>query len=405
MKKCFKYRLYPDKNQGIKLERCLDQACFLYNQMLDIKQQIYLGDGESLSEFDMDNLIKDFDTPALHSQVKQNISKRISDAFNHFFRRVKNKEEPGFPKFKKRVFYSSITFPQYRNKIKSNKLLISRVGKIEIIYHRKIIGKIKTLTIKKENNEWYAIFSCEDCPVENPVFEFTSEVEGLDVGIKNFLVNSNGQEILNPKWLKKSEDKLIRLQRRLSRKKKGSKNRRKARIKVAKYHTKISRQREDFHKKLARNLAINIKYIGIETLNIQGMVRNHCLAKSISDCGWGSFFSYLKYYKSIFGGEVIEVGRFEPTSQTCSDCSNEQNISLSQRTFICEKCGMIKDRDFNASLNIQKLTIKKLIETNKLNTEGHSEIYVSGASVRPIVYEQEAVGEEGETKRVEALCQ
>lgn len=404
MKKCFKYRLYPSEIQEIKLEKCLDQACFLYNQMLDIKQQIYLGDGESLSEFDMNNLLKDFNTPALHSQVKQNIPKRISEAFNHFFRRVKNKEEPGFPKFKKRIFYSSITFPQYKSKIKDDKINVSKVGKIEIIEHRPLEGRIKTLTIKKENNEWYAVFSCEDVPIEEQEFEFTSKVEGLDVGIKNFLVSSNGQEISNPKWLRKSEKKLIKLQQRLSRKKKGSKNRRKARIRLNKYHTKVRRQREDFHKKLARNLSMNIKYIGIESLNIQGMVRNHCLAKSITDCGWGSFFSYLRYYKTIFEGEIVEVGMFESTSQTCSDCGHKQNISLDERIFECKECGMIKDRDLNASLNIKKLTIKKLAEKINLNTEGHSGIYVSGAGVRPIVYGQRAVGEEGETIRVEVLC-
>ena len=405
MKKCFKYRLYPNQNQEIKLERCLDQACFLYNQMLDIKQQIYLGEGINLSEFDLNNLLKDFNTPALHSQVKQNIPKRISEAFNSFFRRVKNKEEPGFPKFKKRVFYSSITFPQYKSKIKENKVDISKVGKIELVEHRPLEGKMKTLTIKKENNEWYAVFSCEECPVEKQDFQFTSEVEGLDVGIKNFLVSSDGQEISNPKWLRKSENKLITLQRRLSRKKKGSKNRKKARIKLNKYHTKISRQREDFHKKLARGLAMNVKYIGIESLNIQGMVKNHCLAKSINDCGWGSFFSYLKYYKTIFGGKIIEVGMFEPTSQTCSDCGHKQSMPLENRTFICENCSMVKDRDFNASFNIKKLTIKKLIEKEiNFNTEGHSGIYVSGAGVRPFVFEQRAVGDEGETKRVEVLC-
>lgn len=405
MNKCFKFRIYPNRDQKIKLEKCLDQACFLYNQMLDIKQQIYLGEEYNLSEFDMNNIIRYFNVPNLHSQVKQNIPKRINEAFKHFFRRVKSGETPGFPKFKKRIFYTSITFPQYKQKIKNNKINVSKVGKIEIVEHRKIEGKIKTLTIKKENDEWYAVLSCEECPIEKPLFDFTSEVEGIDVGIKNFLVSSNNQEISNPNYLKKSENKLIKLQRRLSRKKKGSRNRKKAKIKIAKFHIKIRRQREDFHKKLARNLAMNIKYIGIEYLNIQGMVRNHCLAKSISECGWGSFFTYLKYYKTIFGGEIIEIGMFEPTSQTCSDCENKQSIYLSERIFKCEKCGMIKDRDLNASINIKKLTIKKLIEKSKLDTEGHSGIYVSGVSVRPIAFEREAIDKEGETIRVEVLSQ
>jgi len=137
-------------------------------------------------------------------------------------------------------------------------------------------------------------------------------------------------------------------------------------------------------KKLARKLSMEIKYIGVENLNIQGMVRNHCLAKSISDAGWGQFFSYLKYYKTIFDGEIVEVGRFEPTSKTCSSCENEQKMPLKKRLFKCENCGLEIDRDLNASINIKKLAIKKLIEQKiKLNTEGHSEIYACGNKVRP----------------------
>ena len=399
MKKTFKYRIYPNRKQRERLEKALDQACFLYNQMLDIKQQIYLGEGENLSEFDMSNIVKDFDTNMLHSQVKQNIPKRISEAYKHFFRRVKNGEVPGFPKFKKRVFYSSITFPQYKNKIKSNKIAVSRIGNIEIVYHREIEGKIKTLTIKKENDEWYAIFSCVDVPVETTLPKFTSEVEGIDVGIKEFLVCSDNIEIANPKWLRNNEKVIKKHQRRLSRKKKGSKNRKKAKIKLNKYHTNISRQREDFHKKLARGLAMNIKYVGIETLNIKNMVRNHCLAKSISDAGWGEFFSYLKYYKTIFEGDVIEIGQFEATSKTCSDCGHIQDMPLEKRIFECENCEMIKDRDLNASINIKKLTIKKLVEKGiKLNTSGQEEIYDCGDNVRlqstfvePVAVVEEAV--------------
>ncbi|MEK6882785.1 MAG: transposase, partial [Nanoarchaeota archaeon] len=251
------------------------------------------------------------------------------------------------------------------------------IGMIKIIKHREIEGTIKTLTIKKENNEWYVIFSCENVPIEEPIAEFQSEAEGLDVGIKKFLVCSDRREFDNPNFLKRSQKKLIRLQRRHSKKKKGSKNRIKSRIRLAKLHTKIKRQREDFHKKLARRLAMEIKIIGIEKLNIQEMTKNHHLAKSINDVGWGSFFSCLKYYKTIFGGEMIEVGRFEPTSQTCSNCGHRQEMSLKERVFECEACGMIKDRDFNASFNIKKLCIEKLN-----NTEGHSEFQACGFDVR-----------------------
>lgn len=384
MKKSYKFRLYPIKKQEKNLESALDQSCFLYNQMLDIHQQVYLGEEKTLSNFNMNNIIKDFDTKQLHSQVKQNITKRISDAFKHFFRRVKNGETPGFPKFKKRIFYTSITFPQFRSKIKDNKIKIPRIGNIDIVQHRELEGNIKTLTIKKENDEWYAIFSCDEVSIEKQEIEFKSEVEGIDVGLNKFLVCSNKKEIENPKFLKKSEKKLVRLCRKHSKKKKGSKNKIKSRIKLARQYVKVSRQREDFHKKLARNLAMEIKYIGVENLNIQGMVRNHHLAKSISDAGWGQFFQYLKYYKTIFNGEIIEIGRFEPTSKTCSSCEHKQKMPLDKRIFECEKCGLKIGRDLNASLNIKKQTIKKLIDKGiKSNTDGQSGIYVCGDSIRP----------------------
>jgi putative transposase len=363
MQKSYKFRIYPIRKQEKRLETALDQACFLYNQLLDIHQQIYLGMDETLSEFDMNNLLKDFETKQLHSQVKQNISKRISDAFKHFFRRVRNGENPGFPKFHKRVFYSSISFPQYQQEMYLNRLYVSKIGMIKIKKHREIEGQIKSLTIKKENDEWYAIFSCDNIPIEKVENNFKSEVEGLDVGIKKFLVCSDGREFDNPKFLKRSEKKLARLQRRHSKKKKGSKNRKKSIIKLAKQNTKITRQRDDFHKKLARTLASEIRYIGIEDLNIKGMVRNHCLAKSISDVGWSQFFQYLKYYKTIFDGEIITIGRFEPTSRRCFKCGYKQKMPLDKRIFKCESCGMILDRDLNASLNIKKLMKEKLNNT------------------------------------------
>jgi len=406
MKKSYKFRIYPIRKQEERLEKALDQSCFLYNQLLDIHQQIYLSEERSLSEFDMNYIVTDFKMEHLHSGIKQNISKRLSDSFKHFFRRVKLRETPGFPKFRKRIFYNSFTFPDYRQKIKNNKLSISRIGKVHITQHRELEGKVKTLTIKKENNEWYAIFNCDEVLIEKVKPVFKSEVESLDVGIKSFLVCSNGSEIKNPTFLKKSEKKLKRLNQRHNKKKKGSKNKIKSRIKLANQYMKVRRQREDFHKKLARNLAMEIKYIGVENLNISGMVRNHCLAKSISDAGWGQFISYLKYYKTIFDGEIIQIGRFEPTSKLCSNCNHKQKMPLSKRTFKCKNCGMELDRDYNASINIKNLTIKKLIDEEiKPNTVGQTEFQVCGDYIRPTFgfTQEKAIVEETENYR-EIVC-
>lgn len=362
MKKTYKYRIYPIEKHKCRLESALSQSCFLYNQLLDIHQQIYLGENKTLSQFDMCTLVKEFETKNLHSQVKQNVAKRLSDAFKHFFRRVKSGQTPGYPRFHKRIFYNSITYPQYRQGIVDRKLKLPRIGNVKITQHREIKGDVKTLTIKKENNKWYATFSCDNVPKEKGKSIFKSKVEGIDVGIKKFLVCSNMEEIENPKYLRLSEKRLKRLSRRYSKKQKGSKNKTKSRIILARQHTKVRLQREDFHKKLARDLAMKIKYIGVEDLNIKGMLKNHCLAKSISDAGWGQFFNYLKYYKTIFDGEIIEIGRFEPTSKTCSSCGNKQKMQLSKRTFKCENCGIEIDRDLNASFNIKKLTTDILVD-------------------------------------------
>jgi putative transposase len=378
IQKSFKFRIHPNKKQEKRLEICLDQACFLYNQLLDIHNQIYEGEKRSLTQFDMNKLLIDFETLNLHSQVKQNISKRISDAFNSFFRRVKNKENPGYPKFHKRIFYKSITFPQYRSELYFSRLYVKDIGMIKMIKHREIEGNIKTLIIIKEGFQWFAVFSCNNCLTEDSMKEFKSEVEGLDVGIKKFLSCSDGREFDNHKFLKRSEKKLAKLQKILSKKKKGSKNRLKARIKVNKLHMKIKRQRKDFNMKLARKLSIEIKNIGIEDLNINGMVKNHHLAKNISDCGWYQFFNYLKYYKTFIGGKIIVIGRFEPTSQSCSNCGDRQSINLSIRKFKCKKCNLNIDRDLNASINIKKLSIQKLN-----NTVGNTEIQDYGLNIRP----------------------
>ncbi len=376
MKKSYKFRIYPNRKQRDRLNIALEEARKLYNQMFDIKQQIYEGEKLSLTKFDMDYIVKDFETKFLHSQTKQNICDKLSKSYDNFFRRIKNGEKPGFPKFKSFEYYNSITFPQYKNKV-SNKIHVSKIGNIKIVQEREIEGQIKTLTIKREGSEWYAILSCDNVPEDTTILDFKSEVEGIDVGLNKFLVCSNGIVVDNPNLLRKSEKSLKRIQRRLSKREKGSKNRKRQKQRLVKKHIKIKRQRVDFHRKLARNLAINIKYIGVESLSIQNMVKNHCLAKSISDAGWGSFFHWLKYYKTIYEGGIIEVEQFEPTSKECSCCGNiKKDLKLSDRKYVCFKCGLKMDRDLNASINIKKYA------QIKLNTVGHTGIYAFGDNVR-----------------------
>ena len=354
----FKYRIYPSQNQIIKLNQTLSDCCFVYNKLLETKINAYKKDKTSLSKFDLDKLTKDFDVP-IHSQVKQNISKRINDAFNHFFRRIKNKETPGFPRFKSLNRYKSITFPQSGFKFFSDKkIFVSKIGNIPIVLHRVPKGKIKTFTIKRTALGWFALFSCENVLVERIDVAQDSHI-GIDVGIESFAVLSNGTKIENPKFLIKSEEKLARLQRRMSKKKKGSANRRKARFKVARLHQRIFNQRQDFLHKTSLAIIKQFKIISVEDLKIKNMVQNYYLAKSINDASWGCFVQMLSYKVEKTGGQLVKVNP-KNTSKTCSKCGNIQDMPLANREFKCLKCGFVCHRDLNASINLDTLGLREI---------------------------------------------
>lgn len=354
----FRYRIYPSQKQIIKLNKSISDCCSVYNKLLEAKVNAYKTDKTNLSQFDMNKLTKDFDVP-VHSQVKQNISKRINDAFQHFFRRVKEKKgKVGFPRFKTLNRYKSITFPQSGFKFVSDKrLFVSKVGSIPIVLHRVPKGKLKTFTIKRTALGWFAIFSCADVPIEK--IEIEDNHIGIDVGIESFAVLSNGTKIENPKFLIKSEKKLARLQRRLSRKKKGSANRRKARFKVARLHQRIFNQRQDFLHKTSFSLIKQFKIISVEKLQIKNMVKNHYLARSINDASWGCFVQMLSYKVEKTGGQLVKVNP-KNTSRTCSKCGNTQDMPLANREFKCLSCGFVCHRDLNASINLDRVGLTQI---------------------------------------------
>ena len=348
----FRYRIYPSKKQINRLNKTISNCCFIYNKLLESKINAYKADKTNLSQFDLNKLTKDFDIP-IHSQVKQNISKRINDAFKHFFRRVREKKgKAGFPRFKNVNSYKSITYPQSGFKFKSEKrLFVSKIGNIPMVLHRVPKGKIKTLCIKRTAIGWFAIFSCQDVPIEEIKVE--NNHIGIDVGIESFATLSDGTQIENPKLLRKSEKRLATLQRRLSRKKKRSINRRKARFKVAKLHQRIFNQRQDFLHKTSFKIIKKFKVISVEKLTIKDMVKNHYLAKSINDASWGYFVQMLSYKVERTRGELVRVNP-KNTSRTCSRCRAIQDMPLSKRDFKCLSCGFVSHRDFNASLNIDR---------------------------------------------------
>lgn len=351
MLRMFKYRLYPTKKQIKRIDTTLGMCGWLYNKLLSVKIETYRNGGKSLSKFDLYKDISYFKTEKeelslVYTQVLRTIADRIDKAFKNMFLRIKKGE-------KKIGKYKSFCYPQHGFSFTSDnkKINVSKVGKIKIKKHREIEGKIKNLTIKKTpTNKYYAIFCCE---IEHPIVNNKLERSvGLDMGLTHFLTTSDGMYIENPRYLRESEQKLKIIQRRYSKKKKGSKNREKIRLKLARLHEKIANQRYDFTHKLSSNIVDNYGFIAIENLNVGGMLQNHHLSKSISDVGWGLFRRQLLYKAESAGIVIQEVDRFYPSSQLCSECGNLEQLQLNNRIFKCSKCGSIIDRDINASKNI-----------------------------------------------------
>jgi putative transposase len=286
------------------------------------------------------------------SQVLQEVLDRLDKAYKAFFRRIKNGENAGFPRFKGKGRYDSFTLKNCGWKLDGRYLTIRNVGMFKIRLSREIQGDIKTVIVRKEaTGKWYVCFSCDNVPEKK--LAVSDKSIGLDVGIKSFLVDSNGKTVDNPAYHKKTLCDLRRKQRVLARRKKGGSNRNKARILVSKAHEKVKNQRRDFLQKLSTEYIRNYGLICVEDLNIKGLAKNHNLARSINDAGWATFISMLEYKAEEAGRRVVKISRFEPSSKTCSACGSiNHNLKLSDRQWMCDRCGTLHDRDFNAAKNI-----------------------------------------------------
>ena len=365
LRRTFKYRLYPSKIQQKNIDIQLRLCRRLYNDLLSMKIETYEQEDISLSKFDLNKCISHFNEHnpnfnLIHSQVKQNISDRVDKAFKNMFSRIKTGNKIGLPRFKGPGRYKSICYPQNGYRFtEEKKLKVSKIGSLNIKFHRPIKGDIKTLTITKTaTNKYYASFSCS-CEKENNQLpqKLKNKSIGIDVGLKSFLTTSEGEHIMSPKFYRKAESKLTKLQRKHSRKKLKSNNRNKSRLRVALIHEKIRYQRLDFTHKLSRYFVDNYSLIGIEDLNIKGMTKNHNLSKSILDSGWSMFYNQLFYKAEYADSEVTQINRFYPSSKTCSKCGILNDMPLHKRTYKC-KCGNILDRDHNASINIETETLR-----------------------------------------------
>jgi len=350
----FKHRLYPSKNQTKILEEQLEICRDLHNWLLLYAKGYYKDNGKIISYLTMQNLLPKLkggrpELLKVHSQVLQNIARRIRLGYGNFFARRKAGLKAGLPRFKKYGRYKSITYPQSGFKIEGNRLILSKIGAIRIRQHRELPEKIKTLTVKRNpSGKWHACFSCimEAQPRKKPL-----EDVGIDVGLNSYAVLSDGTRIENPRLYRNEEKMLGLLQRGMSRKERGSRNWVKAKTKVAKVHERIQNRRTDFLHKESRKIADAYENVYVEDLKIGNMGRNHYLAKSISDAGWGRFIGMIAYKEEESGGELIKVNP-RGTTQECSRCGEQIKKTLSDRIHECSSCGLIMDRDLNAALNI-----------------------------------------------------
>lgn len=360
MLKAYKYRMYPTKEQQGLILFTLERCRLLYNRFLAERIQSYETTGTSVNYYDQANTLNERKQhiPALkqvHSQVLQDVAKRLDKAYQAFFRRVKNGEKAGFPRFKPVTQYDSFTYPQAGYSLSGNKLKLSKLGEVKIKLHRQPQGKIKTCTVIVKNGKYYACLSCEVNEQQLPVCE---DAVGIDLGVKHLAITSDGEIHNSPKFLREAERKLKRKQRSVSRKKKGSKRRRKAVHDLAKQHEHVANHRKDYAHKVSRQLVNQYGLIAFENLNVQGMVKNHNLAKSIVDAGWSQFVQYTTYKAESAGRRVVLVNPYN-TSQMCSNCGSIVKKKLSERVHRCS-CGYIEDRDINAAKNILALALSKI---------------------------------------------
>ena len=353
MLKIVKVRLYPTQQQKEQLSKAFGCTRWLWNRFLAMTNETYKNTGKGLSRYDLQkqlpSLKKEYEwLSETYSQCLQVVCLNLSRAFINFF-----EKRAKFPRFKAKHQKQSISYPQ-NVKIMTETIKFPKLGEIYAKIHRPIDGKIKTVTISKNKaNQYYAsvLFEVEG---ENPSVSTEGKAIGLDMGLTDFCITSDGSKYANPRWLDKHEKNLAIKQKALSRKQKGGKNRDKARVKVAKVHNRISRCREDFQHKLSRKIVNENQVIVVENLNIKGMVQNHCLAKSIHQVGWGQFMTMLKYKAEQEGKVYLEIERFFPSSKTCHHCLNVvDSLPLDIRVWTCDNCGTKHDRDINASINIR----------------------------------------------------
>lgn len=394
MKRGYRYRIYPDSEQCSLLEQHFGGTRFIYNRSLFIKNLMYSKFKINVSEIDLNNALTSLKElhpwlKDLNSQSLQQANKNLLTGFKNFF-----EGNGAYPtrKSKKDNNFSFQVPQNYQINLTSSKIYLPKIGWMKIVLHRDFLDKefiekelvtkevngelildqklnrkfdiFKTLTVSRTSAGRYhvSILIDDHIPEPKPV-EFTENTTvGIDIGLKSFAALSTGEIIENPRFLKTSLDKLKKLQRDVSRMKKGSRNRRKAVVKLAKQHQLIANQRNDFQHKISMRIISESQAMALEDLNIKGMVKNHCLAQSISDVGWFEFIRKLMYKAEWYGKTILRIGRFEASSKLCNVCGyKKDDLTLDIREWECPDCKTLHDRDLNAAINVKKIALNNLI--------------------------------------------
>ncbi len=349
-----KIRIYPNAVQADKLAKAFGCARWYWNNSLAETQKVYQETGKGLGQYQLNARLPQLKSEIewlgeTHSQVLQSVSLHLSRAFVNFFeRRAK------YPQFKSKHRKQSIQYPQGVKVVDACKVYLPKIGHVKAIVHRELAGSIKTVTVSKDpSGKYFASILCENL-VAMPDISLNGKILGIDVGLTDLAVTSDGSKFANPKHVLKAQKNLAKKQQHLSRKAKGSNTRNKARLLVAKAHERVANTRQDYLHKLSTRLVNENQVIAVEDLHVKGMMKNHNLARAIGDAGWGAFTSMLKYKTARQGKGYIEVNRFFASSKTCSCCMHAQaKMPLDVRMWTCDQCGAKHDRDINAALNIR----------------------------------------------------
>ncbi|NCO74685.1 MAG: IS200/IS605 family element transposase accessory protein TnpB [Cyanobacteria bacterium] len=376
MLKAYRYRIYPTTEQKVLLAKSFGCCRWFYNFALNLTNETYKATGKGLSRNEIINKLPELKKELewlteVPSQVLQQVALDLSRAFLNFF-----EKRAKFPNFKKKGNRQSIRFPQ-GIKLDGDYLTLPKLKKVYCKVSRLPEGELKSITVSVNPSGQYFASCLYDDGKETTSPNSDGKTIGIDLGLTHFAITSDGSKHGNPKYYRKYEQKLAKKQKQLARKQKGSNNRHKARKAVAKVHEKITRCREDFLHKLSRKIVNENQVICVENLAVKNMVKNHKLAKSVSDCGWGQFCTMLKYKAEWEGKIYLEVDRFFPSSKTCNNCLHQiDKLSLDIRSWKCPKCGTIHDRDINAAINIRDEGLRILKAVGHIAT-------ASGERVRP----------------------